>query len=105
MDLTESMIRKLVEVVHGGNHLPYQGERFDVSKPFARMTVLESICHYNEGITEEQLGDMPQAKALAESLGIAVLPQHGLGKIQIEIFEKTVEKKLQAPTFITAYLH
>ena len=28
---------------------------------------------------------------------------YGLGKIQIEIFEKTVEQNLKDPTFITAY--
>ena len=30
-------------------------------------------------------------------------PGYGLGKIQIEIFEKTVETRLRQPTFITAY--
>jgi lysyl-tRNA synthetase class 2 len=46
---------------------------------------------------------MAQACAFAESLGIDVKPTWGLGKVQIEIFEKTVEHRLIQPTFITAY--
>ena len=36
-------------------------------------------------------------------MGIPVKPTYGLGKIQIEIFEKTVEHRLDEPTFITEY--
>ena len=34
---------------------------------------------------------------------IPLKPSYGLGKIQIEIFEKSVEHRLMNPTFITAY--
>ena len=54
-------------------------------------------------ISAEQLADMAQACVFAESLGIEVKPTWGLGKVQIEIFEKTVEHRLIQPTFITAY--
>jgi lysyl-tRNA synthetase class 2 len=40
---------------------------------------------------------------VAENLGIPVKEGYGLGKVQIEIFEKTVETRLMHPTFITAY--
>ena len=43
------------------------------------------------------------AAKVADDLGIVVKDIYGLGKIQIEIFEKTVEEKLIEPTFITAY--
>ena len=39
----------------------------------------------------------------AERLGIPMEESYGLGKIQIEIFEKTAEHRLQQPTFITEY--
>jgi len=38
-----------------------------------------------------------------EGLEIALKSSYGLGKIQVEIFEKTVESRLMNPTFITAY--
>ncbi len=43
------------------------------------------------------------AKSSAEKMGIKVKDNWGLGKIQIEIFEKTVEDQLIQPTFITHY--
>jgi len=39
----------------------------------------------------------------AQSLGVHIKDSYGLGKVQIEIFEKTVEERLAEPTFITAY--
>jgi lysyl-tRNA synthetase class 2 len=41
--------------------------------------------------------------AHARRLGVEIKPSYGLGKVQIEIFEKTVEHELKDPTFITAY--
>jgi lysyl-tRNA synthetase class 2 len=43
------------------------------------------------------------AKKTAQSLGIDVKKSWGLGKIQIEIFEATVEEKLIQPTFVIEY--
>ena len=42
-------------------------------------------------------------KKTAENLGINLKNSWGLGKIQIEIFEATVEEKLIQPTFVTEY--
>jgi lysyl-tRNA synthetase class 2 len=50
-----------------------------------------------------ELDDIEQARAIAERLTIPLKDSYGLGKIQIEIFEKTVEHRLMDPTFITAY--
>jgi lysyl-tRNA synthetase, class II len=103
MDLTEDMLRTVAREVLGKTEVEYQGETFDFGKPFARMTVVESILHFNPEISREQLDDMAQAKAIAKGLGIALKDSYGLGKIQIEIFEKTVEHQLKQPTFITEY--
>jgi lysyl-tRNA synthetase class 2 len=67
------------------------------------MTVKESILHFNPDITEAQLDDLEQARAVAKGLDIPLKDSYGLGKVQIEIFEKTVEHRLKDPTFITAY--
>ncbi len=103
MDLTEDMLRTVAREVLGKTEVEYQGETFDFGKPFARMTVVESILHFNPDVSREQLDDMAQAKAIAKGLGIALKDSYGLGKIQIEIFEKTVEHQLKQPTFITEY--
>jgi lysyl-tRNA synthetase class 2 len=103
MDLTEDMLRSLAEAVLGSSRIRYQGDEYDFGKPFARMTVKESILKFDSGITEQALEDIDQARAVAERLEIPLKESYGLGKIQIEIFEKVVEHRLMDPTFITAY--
>ena len=103
MQLTEALIPWLAETVLGTTQLTYQGQAYDLRQPFQKMTVLEAILHYNPELSLAALQDIVSAKAIAKKLGIEPDPQAGLGKIQIEIFEKTAEEKLLQPTFITEY--
>ena len=103
MDLTEAMLRWLAQRILLKTTLDYQGHVFDLAQPFERITLQDAILRYNPDITLEQITDYDAAKKIAARLDIAVQENHGLGKIQVEIFDKTVEKKLIQPTFITAY--
>ncbi len=103
MDLTEDMLRHLCEEVLGTSTVTYQGSEFDFSKPFDRYTVVESILHFNPDLALSDIDTLESATTVAEGLGIPLKDIWGLGKIQIEIFEKTVEHRLDNPTFITAY--
>jgi lysyl-tRNA synthetase class 2 len=103
MDQTEELLRGLAEDLLGKSVIEYQGEQYDFGKPFTRMTVTESILHFNPDVTAEQIADLDGARKVAEGLDIPLKDSYGLGKVQIEIFEKTVEHRLKDPTFITAY--
>jgi lysyl-tRNA synthetase class 2 len=103
MDLTEDMLRKLAEHVNGSGAVEYQGETLDFSKPFKRLTVAESILELNADISAVDLDDREALKAHCERFKVPVKDSYGIGKLQIEIFEKTVEHRLMAPTFITQY--
>lgn len=103
MNFIESLLRFVVEKVLGSSKVPYQSDVYDFAKPFHRMSVLESIIHFNPDITLDMLNDLEQAKAIAEKLGIKIESNYGLGKIQIEIFENIAEHRLMEPTFITEY--
>jgi lysyl-tRNA synthetase class 2 len=103
MNLTEDMLRKLTASVLGDTTVHYQGSSYDFAQPFQRMTVFDSIVQYNPDITAQQLADEDAAREIARGLGIELKSSWGLGKVQIEIFEKTVEHLLDQPTFITAY--
>jgi len=103
MDLSEDMVRTLAQEILGTATVTYQGEEYDFGKPFVRMTVKESILHFNAGITAQDLEDPDRARVIAQQLEIPLKESYGLGKVQIEIFEKTVEHRLSNPTFITAY--
>jgi len=103
MDLTEILMRGICNDVLGTTSIQYGEETYDFNKSFTRMTVKESILHFNPKLTTEDLENIGNTKIVAEQLGIPIKDSYGLGKIQIEIFEKTVEENLKDPTFITAY--
>ena len=103
MDLTEEMLRTVTQDVLGTSRVHYQGTDIDFSKPFHRMTVVDSILHFNPTLTAERIATLDEATLVAKGLGISLKDSYGLGKVQIEIFEETVEHRLIQPTFITAY--
>jgi lysyl-tRNA synthetase class 2 len=103
MDLTEQMLRQIALDVRGTTSFEYLGTHYDLSAPFARMSVFDSILHFNADISATDLADEAAARTIAGQLGIPLKAGWGLGKVQIEIFEKTVEHLLEQPTFITAY--
>ncbi|MEH6556432.1 MAG: lysine--tRNA ligase [Oceanicoccus sp.] len=113
MDLTEDMLRKMAMSVLGTTTLVNtvkneEGEviesfDYDLSQPFKRISVFDSILHFNPGITAQQIDNIEGARQVAESLHIPLKNSYGLGKVQIEIFDKTVEHHLRQPTFITHY--
>ena len=113
MDLTEDMLRKMTTEVLGSTKVvntvkDAEGEvvsetHYDFAEPFIRLSVFDSILQYNPDISAEQLADEAGARAIAEGLHIPLKDIWGLGKVQIEIFEKTVEHLLEQPTFITMY--
>lgn len=112
MDLTEAMLRETAQTVLGtttvtNTRMLSSGEgetvEYDFGQPFERLTVFDSILKFNPDIKAEQLADADMARKIAEGMGIPLKEGWGLGKVQIEIFEKTVEHRLMQPTFITEY--
>ena len=113
MDMTEDMLRKLAFSVLGKftvsstlrdkEGATIQETIYDFSKPFQRMSVFNSILKFNAGISAEELSDEQGARNIASNLDIPLKDIWGLGKVQIEIFEKTVEHLLDEPTFIIEY--
>ena len=103
MDTTETLMKGLAIDVLGTSEVNYQGESFDFAKPFARITVKDSILKYNPDLVDADIETEYRAQKVCDKLGIQVEDYWGLGKLQIEIFEKTVEHRLLDPTFITEY--
>ncbi len=113
MDLTEDMLRYVAQRALGTTDVvntqkDADGEIiesviYDFARPFARMSVFDSILHFNPDLTAENINTVDAAKSVCDKLGVPVKDSWGLGKLQIEIFEKTVEHRLDQPTFITKY--
>lgn len=103
MDRTETLLRGMCRDLLGSTRFQYQGETIDLEPAFTRMTVREAVQAFNPSLSAADLEDPERLRAYCASRQIPVLPQYGLGKLWIEVFEKTVEPRLLQPTFITAY--
>lgn len=103
MDTTEEMLRTVANDVLGTTEIHYQGRDYDFAQPFERLSMFDSILKYNTDLTADNINTLEAATAVAKKLGIDVKDSWGLGKVQTEIFEETVEEKLYGPVFITEY--
>lgn len=103
MDLTEDMFKSIANHVLGNTEFVYQGHQIDFGKPFERMTVRQAILKYNSELKDSDLDDFEFLKQYGQKLGIKLNQGDGLGKLQIEVFEKTAEHQLIQPTFVTEY--
>ena len=103
MDLIEALVRDLAISVGDGAEVVYQGQTYDLGRPFARLTMVEAVKAHNPDFDEARARDRDYLAGFATRVGVEVQAGCGHGKLLTEIFEKTVEPRLMAPTFITAY--
>ena len=112
MDLTEDLIKGAAINVLGAEDIKIsvgneqsidETISLNLNEPFERISVFDSILKFNPSLRAQTLNSIDEASEFLRDLGCDIKPSWGLGKIQIEIFEKTVEQKLIKPTFITMY--
>jgi len=103
MELIEALFQGLADALLGTRKLPYQGTEFDLSKPFARMSIEDIILANNPDLDPMSLRDTPYLRRVCEQMKIPYQAGDGPGKLQIEIFERTGEHTLIQPTFAYAY--
>ncbi len=101
MDLTEQLIRELAQTILGTEQLTYQGQTYDLSKPFKRLSVVNAILEYNPQWQIKDVTELTSLQKIAANLKIPV--SDTIGQLQFAVFEETVEQKLKQPTFITEY--
>ena len=103
MDFTEGLIRHSAREALGSEVFVYQGRELDLSRPFARLTMVEAIRKHHPGFSEEQLNDPDWIRAKLEEMKVEVSTTAGLGTLQLVLFEETTEADLWEPTFIIDY--
>ena len=103
MDFTEGLLRHAAREALGGEVFEYQGRTLDLSKPFARLTIVEAIHQYQPGFSIAQLTDEAWLRAKLSSLKFDVKAHMGIGALQLALFEETTEADLWEPTFIIDY--
>ena len=57
----------------------------------------------HEELDEMSIRERNALKALCREHGVEVHATYGIGKLQLELFEKTVEPALSGPVFVTQY--
>jgi lysyl-tRNA synthetase class 2 len=95
-------LRGAAQALTGDTTVEYQGGRFDLGAKFAEITVEAALERANPELAG-RIRDRAALAATCAAHGIEVRPEHGAGKLQYDLFEKTVEATLQAPVFVTQY--
>jgi len=101
MDLTEEMITGLAQNLNGSLQLNCQGEALDLSPPWRRIAVRDSLLEWG-GLNIERASD-EELKELCRSQGIDTAELSGRGKLIEKLLDQLVEPKLRQPTFLIDY--
>ena len=103
MTLVEEMVIEVSKDLYGSTTITYQDKEYDLSGPYKRITLEESVMEFNPDMNREKLRDQHYLLGVCKKLKIKNSKDMPAGKLLLEIFEKTVEEHLIEPTFITAY--
>ncbi|HEY5999695.1 MAG TPA: lysine--tRNA ligase [bacterium] len=102
MDLTEELFVGLAREVRGTTVLTYQGQEVDLTPPWPRLRLVDSLWERG-GLAREQALDFEFLKAECLRRGVPVKTGYGIGRLQLELFERLVEPGLVRPTFVTDF--
>ncbi|MBA59898.1 MAG: lysine--tRNA ligase [Gammaproteobacteria bacterium] len=100
MDLTEALLKGLVNLVSGSSSIEYDGVSLDFGRPFPRKSMSEAICEYNPEINPKELDQLSSIRSIAKKNNVLIEESWGVGKIVMELFESLVEDSIKQPTFI-----
>lgn len=101
MNVTEGLIRNLVQKLNGNTMLQVFDDEVDVGKKWERITMFEALSKY-ENIDFEALSD-DEIQAILSKNEIELIGEFTRGKAMFSIFDKLVTPKLIAPTWVIDY--
>jgi lysyl-tRNA synthetase class 2 len=101
MNVTESLIKHLVEVIHDSTKLEIDDHQVDLSQTWPRITMLEAIEKYLD-FDFTKLSDQEIKDYLGENQ-IELTGSYSRGKAQFAIFDKLVTPQLIDPVWIIDY--
>ena len=103
MELTEQIIKQAALDATGSLIIEYHGNTVDLSKPFARLNMVDAILKYNPEYQKPDLENILFLKQKLKELSKQEQKSDNLGVLQLLMFEETTETKLIQPTFIIDY--
>jgi lysyl-tRNA synthetase class 2 len=102
MEITEDLFGALASHVTGSLRLRWGEHDVDLTPPWERLTLRDAVRRY-AGAGDSDLASRESLRAFAARRGVEIDPAWGPGKILLELFEKFVEHRLLAPTFVLGY--
>lgn len=102
MTLTEELLVLLAQEINGGPRLMYGEQEIDLTPPWRRLGLKESVCEYT-GLSSQEAEQEDILRAKARELGVHTPASAPFGKVLEEIFGAVVEPLLIQPTFVVSY--
>ncbi|WP_343152523.1 lysine--tRNA ligase [Buchnera aphidicola] len=103
MKILEKLIKKIVYKTFKEEIINYGKNKINFNVPFKKISIKNAILEHNPKIKYSDLESLSKIKKISKKLNIEIKENWKIGKFILEIFEKTVEKKIIQPTFITEY--
>ena len=100
--LTETLISNAALAAIGTSVVVWDEREIDLAPPFRRATMRELI-NEHAGVDMHPTMDIGIARAMCEKFEISWEAAWGAGKLMLEVYEKTTEHALFAPTFVMDY--
>ncbi len=99
---TEELFAQIAIDIKGDTRFEYQGKEIDMTPPWKRMTLKQSLVEVG-GVSEKELDNKAALLARLEDLGVDMGEDLVIGKYLTKLFDLLVEPNLIQPTFITHY--
>lgn len=103
MQLTEDMFENFIDKLLDGPTIAYQDLEIDLRPPYEKISLEDAVRKFNADLQNADLRDRETLERHLRRLDGKIESGWGEGKLLFEIFEKTVERNLEQPTFITHY--
>jgi lysyl-tRNA synthetase, class II len=100
MKLTEEMVCGAIAALGTGGVITINDKEIPITMPFRRLTLADSLVSVG-GIPPDKVTDSAWLADFLKAQEVEVHPSWKLGKLQVEIYDKVVEDRLDEPTFIT----
>ncbi|MBE8182075.1 MAG: lysine--tRNA ligase [Candidatus Portiera sp.] len=103
MDILEELFHSLATQYCEKGQVVLNDQSISLTEKFTRISHKQAVLDHNPQLDATTYDDLSKLIDYAKSLEIKPEASWRLGKLQNEVFEKTVESKLIQPTYITDY--
>ena len=100
--LTQKLVREVAKKVLQTERINYLSRTYDLGKTFEVLTMEDALVRQNPDLAGN-LRNVDQLQNACWQKGVGFGSEDGAGKLQMVLFEKTVERHLDGPVFITRY--